>query len=485
MISGACFQSAMAWVKAASRKRSSESKLKLGEALGVADEEEYQYLEKVVLGTGTDIFDASSSDEEGGVATKKKKNVIENKKPAWVDEDDECTLNEALKKQNRKAKTDASGTNQHQSVMTKKFKEIMGVPKWAQQTEHASKDTPVDEILRKCGQFVKKPKGLNRDFLQISKVNNLNKETNSEGPVISVVKFHPKSMVAMVAGSSGVVSLFQVDGKENPKLHSLQFKKYPIFCGSFLKNGEELMVGSRFYRYFYCHDLISGKSTKVSDWQITEITKTNNFCVSPSDDFIAACGNTGKIFLYTVTTKEFVDSLQMNCNVTAVNFSQDGSTLYSHGEDGEVYVWDMKTRKCRRKFMDEGCLTGTSIASSENNQFLACGSSSGIVNVYNSESIESDSQVTPLKTFYNIVTPVTHLKFNSTSEILYMGSGHKEMSVKLAHCPSMTVFSNFPPLQCPIKKPTSVDFSVNSGFFAVGDNNGCAHLYRLNHYGNY
>lgn len=38
----------------------------------------------------------------------------------------------------------------------------------------------------------------------------LNSQTRNEGPVIKVIEFHPKMSVALVAGSSGTASIFQV-----------------------------------------------------------------------------------------------------------------------------------------------------------------------------------------------------------------------------------------------------------------------------------
>lgn len=41
--------------------------------------------------------------------------------------------------------------------------------------------------------------------------------------------------------------------------------------------------------------------------------------------------------------------------------------------DGEVYVWDMNTRRCVHKFRDEGCLKSTTLSASKDGQYLACG----------------------------------------------------------------------------------------------------------------
>ena len=66
-------------------------------------------------------------------------------------------------------------------------------------------------------------------------------------------------------------------------------------------------------------------------------------------------------------------------------------------EFGEVYVWDVNSRTCVHKFVDDGCILGTSIAISPTQQYLACGSSSGVVNVYGTSQLENTSLPKPEK----------------------------------------------------------------------------------------
>lgn len=63
----------------------------------------------------------------------------------------------------------------------------------------------------------------------------------------------------------------------------------------------------------------------------------------------------------------------MNGTVESVAFNNDGSRLFSVGDEGEVYVWDMNRRQCIHRFVDEGCIQGTSLAVSTNSQYLAVG----------------------------------------------------------------------------------------------------------------
>lgn len=55
-----------------------------------------------------------------------------------------------------------------------------------------------------------KVKNLPKNIIDIKVLKGLNKSTHTEGPIITSVEFHPSSTVALVAGTAGVLSLFQV-----------------------------------------------------------------------------------------------------------------------------------------------------------------------------------------------------------------------------------------------------------------------------------
>ena len=60
--------------------------------------------------------------------------------------------------------------------------------------------------------------------------------------------------------------------------------------------------------------------------------------------------------------------------------------------------------------------------------FLACGSSSGIVNVYDLDNVLNTESVQPipLKSYSNIVTPITGTSFHPSSQLLTFYSRDKE-----------------------------------------------------------
>ena len=116
--------------------------------------------------------------------------------------------------------------------------------------------------MQHCGNFSTRPSSLRKNIIQIKRVKDLNHDTRSEGPIIKAVQFHPSATVGLVAGLAGVVSLFQVDGKSNTKLQSVQFERYPINCARFTPSGEQFIVGSQHHGIFHTYDMIVGRSTR-------------------------------------------------------------------------------------------------------------------------------------------------------------------------------------------------------------------------------
>jgi U3 small nucleolar RNA-associated protein 18 len=319
---------------------------------------------------------------------------------------------------------------------------------------------------------------LKKGFLEYRKLKDMNHTTHNEGSVIRCAEFHPSAAVGLVAGNNGTASLFQIDGKFNPKMQSVHFENFPVKTAHFTSDGRQFLVGSQHFGHFFAYDMIKGKSIKVPWKEDKDQGSMQRFQVSPTNDLVAFHGRFGNIHVMSTRSRSKLFTLKMNDDVTALTFSPDGEYLYSHGAGGEVYIWDLKAQECVHKFVDDGCLRGTAITISRNNRYLSCGSDSGVVNVYRRQDVIANHSPTPEKIVLNLTTTVTSVKFNPTSEILAMTSEVKDNAVKLLHLPSMTVFANFPSFSYNFKRPNCIDFSLNGGYFSVGNNRGAANLYR-------
>ncbi|XVE86284.1 hypothetical protein DITRI_Ditri18aG0023300 [Diplodiscus trichospermus] len=158
----------------------------------------------------------------------------------------------------------------------------------------------------------------------------------------------------------------------------------------------------------------------------------------------------------------------MNGSVPSVAFVDDGKQLLSSGGNGQVYHWDLRTRTCFHKAVDEGCINGTTLCTSPNGRMFAAGSNSGIVNIYNRDEFLGGKRK-PIKTIENLTTKVDFMKFNSDAQIIAIRSTMKKNSLKLIHVPSFAVYSNWPPLNKNLHYPRCLNFSPGGGFMAVGN----------------
>lgn len=408
------------------------------------------------------------------------------RKPAWTDEDDDgIDVGYALESQRRKLPKGGVNDrrNNYHDLLKHKFVSAFGTPKWAslnKQRHHSESD---DDILQSCG-FLREPttQTLPKSILEFKKVKDLNCETYSEGPYVNCIEFNVASSVALVAGSSGIATLYAVDGKRNNKLHSVAFEHFPIMCAKFLNNGQEAILGSR-HSHMFSYDLMAAKAVRVPLPQ--NIKQFKNFVVSPDSRYIAAAGKWGEVHLLSSISKERIAVLKQNSEVTSLAFNPSSSLLYGHSDTGEITIWDMNMRRVCHKWIDEGCITGTKIAIAPSNQFVATASAEGVVNVYGAEDVVRNKSPKPRKSILNLTTKITDLKFNSSSEVLALASVYIENSFKLYHIGSGTVFSNVPNVNSKFGNINVLNFSPNSGYMAFGNTKSTVSLYRLKHYKNY
>lgn len=406
------------------------------------------------------------------------------RKPVWMDDDDGIDVREALSSQGRMLPKGGINnfSNQYSNLLKHKFETVIGTPQWASlklHRRHGSESDDEEEVLRTCG-FIEKNviQTMPSHTLEFKKLKDLNSETYNEG-IINCIEFHPSSTAALVAGSSGVASLFAVDGKRNNKLHSVAFERFPILCAQFAQDGNEAILGSR-HSHLYSYDLMVAKAHRVP--LPHGLTQCKKFILSPDSKYMAVAGKWGEVHLLSSKSKERICLLKQDADVTALCFNPTGNLLYGHSATGEVTIWDMNMRRVKYKWTDEGCLEGSTLSISPTNQFIATGSTHGIVNVYGTEDILRSNTPKPRKTLFNLTTGVTNMTFNSTSEFVALAATDIENSARLFHIATGTVFSNFPPFGTKLGNITAMNVSPGSGYIAFGNKKSTVALYRLKHF---
>ena len=82
------------------------------------------------------------------------------------------------------------------------------------------------------------------------------------------------------AGLNGTASLFQIDGKSNPKIQSVHFENFPIKTAHFTSDGKQFLVGSQHFGHFFAYDMVKGMywhSVKILEFCYINILNFSHF----------------------------------------------------------------------------------------------------------------------------------------------------------------------------------------------------------------
>ncbi|KAL1227819.1 U3 small nucleolar RNA-associated protein [Trichinella spiralis] len=407
----------------------------------------------------------------------------EERNSAWVDEDDLDKVNlldqpaRLVNKMHIRGETEFGG-EAYSERLKRTFEKVTHTktcPAWASNVKRKrrssdneeSSEDEADVFVRSTGKCLGKTEVLLSKKLSCKRLRDLIFEEGKQkrNSFVHSVEFHRESQVLLVSKRGSEINLYQIDGKENNSLHRATFEQYTVDKAHFSADGKIVKVRP-----------ING---------VTKSKENCEFLPSPDGKVIALFGRWGQIYVVSARTFELMWTLKLNDSVRSAAFSSDGSHLYTYSKDGNVYIWDMAMQNYFQKFPDSGCVSGLSIAISQNCNYLACGSSVGVVNLYSAESALQTAQPKLLKGISNLTTAADLLRFNGSSEILAMGSSKKPNALKLLHVQSKTVFENFPMSTCKLGNVKCVDFSPNGGYMCVGNNSGRAMLFRMLHYESY
>lgn len=217
------------------------------------------------------------------------------------------------------------------------------------------------------------------------------------------------------------------------------------------------------------------------------------FKISPDGRNIAIQGSTrkggGVLNILDANTLQWIAQARVESTGGIADFEwwADSTGLVIAGKNGEMTEWDLENRIAVARWKDDGAVGTTTISlggKSEKSiggyRYIAIGSSSGIVNIYDrkpwhqippptaSSTITSTKkqqlQTTiptnpkPLRILDQLITPVSHLAFSPCGQIMVMASRWKSDALRLVHLPSCAVYRNWPTAKTPFGRVTSVAF---------------------------
>lgn len=366
------------------------------------------------------------------------------------------------------------------------------------------------------------------------------KDANASHPSRSAIQslsFHPYKPLLLTGGYDRTLRIYHIDTKSNPLVSSVYLKGTPIQTCKFyvpvseprtksIRDDQQRIYSGGRRRYMHSWDLSSSviessskngsiaKIDKLSRMYGHEETQRSfekfklahyyNFKTNQIHGLILLQGNNGWINILNATTGIWM----MGCKIngTLVDFCVDYKPLSKNkfqtilivaNTYSEIWEFDLNDNaKVLRKWKDDGGVAVTTIQvgggtnseqlfpgskhSVRSNKWLAIGSESGYVNVYDRNA--SSNPLKPIACLDQLTTTISTLQFSPDGQILCMASRAMKDALRLVHLPTVKVFSNWPTSGTPLGKVTSATFSPRGELLAVGNEQGKVRLWKLNHY---
>ncbi|AEO70423.1 366af268-fb85-45d1-b53b-d29fc395edcf [Thermothielavioides terrestris] len=496
---------------------------------------------------------------------------IQEEAPAWEDSDDErLTVSLAghtrlRKLRNTEAEDVVSGT-EYARRLRQQYLRLYPQPDWAKapatgkrrrrRSSAASDDAssasdmdvdsdgesidsplPLDSFLRDAASFLPttddssraKRRKLRPETLDIQRTRDI---PDIHKARVSSLAFHPRRPLLLSSSVSSIMYLHHIDPSAhptpNPALTSVQVKRTDVRRAAFVgPAGDEIVFAGR-RRYFHSWNLASGlvrKVSKIAGHQREQRTM-ERFRASPCGRYLALAASDkkggGMLNIVAVGSMQWIAQARIDGRGGVTDFAwwSDGNGLTIAGKDGQVAEWSLVTRRTVGVWRDEGSIGGTVMALGGRNgpaelggdRWVAIGSTSGIVNVYDRNelvvkpapkkaqqqppqpqpeqqqqqqsptpppAVEIHKLPTPRRVFEQLTTPVSVVAFSPDGQLLAFGSLHKKDALRLAHLPSCTVYRNWPTEQTPLGRVTAVAFSAASDMLAVGNDVGKIRLWEI------
>ncbi|KAI0982954.1 hypothetical protein GJ496_012033 [Pomphorhynchus laevis] len=384
-----------------------------------------------------------------------------------------------------------------------------GLPRWAQQTasvaiNKATETTSDKDDLKIHDDFENNaiecednyyldPQTLNYQKVECRQMNH-NKRVTS-------VEFNPRARILLSSSADISMKLWEVGNNKLTNLHTETFhsKVLPTQAAFITPDHDKVLIlnGKNRSEDMMYFDLNTSQCRSQNLLSSVKYTKggLRSMSVSPNGLYIALLAYENMIYLLNSQSLEVIRKYSLSAKTaTSTCFTSDSQHLLAADVDANIYLFNFESNRCLQKFNDQGGFSGkTFISLSPSDKYLAVGSHTGIVNVYNCKRSSSDSKLFDfelIKYFDNVLCPVTFLTFNHSSEMFAFGSSYDWNALKIAHCSSMTVFKNIPKQFFKDEEKQKrifkcAGFSPNSGFFVAGKDNGKLDVFRLNHYCQY
>ncbi|OCK82997.1 WD40 repeat-like protein [Lepidopterella palustris CBS 459.81] len=484
--------------------------------------------------------------------------------PAWEDSEDErMTVSLAsvprLRKLRRTEDEDLINGKEYARRLRKQFERLYPAPEWAnppaskstkkkrrrssdamsssEDEDYSADDMDVDDdhlsaqplakllkdvdaLTRRTNSGPNKRRKLQPEVIDIQRMKDISGALPS---AITSLSFHPTLPLILSSGPSSTLYLHHIyphPPNPNPLVTSLHIKNTPLTTTAFHPSPSDsrIFLSAR-RRYFHIWNLTTGsieKITRVYGHQ-HEQRSMEHFSLSPNGKYMALKGTArkggGVVNFLDAYTLQWVGQARVESRGGIADFAwwNDGKGITIAGKNGEITEWDVERQQMMARWIDEGAVGTTVIALGGRSgregwlggdRWVAVGSSSGIVNIYdrrawsaklakallNGGDEDSNSGVpktpTPVRALDHLTTAISHLAFSPDGQLLAMASRSKKNAMRLVHLPSCTVYRNWPTDKTPLGRISALAWGDGQreeaeAFLAVANEQGKIRLWEV------
>lgn len=398
---------------------------------------------------------------------------------------------------------DGDGDDEVKRMLSKQLKALM--QSTGPSKKKSTRDVKTKSTYSAASQRKKKPINIGDDGKYNIKVMQNANAAQPSACEVRCLEFHPTGNMILVAGRDKHIRLFHIDGMQNQLLQSLALTNFPIRSAMFTRHGSRVVATGEF-RHLYALDIETGATMNVRSLtnllpkpmqRKVPVPGWEHAVATPDGETLAltTTEHEGRIVIVSEKSMMATGEVRLNAPVTGLKFSPTHShLLYCTSRTGAVYLFDVRnTAHCVDTHRDQGAVHTTCLGVSPTH--YACGSDSGIVNIYSSgykdglpslspstrplAGGDSTREVDPLRVLTNLRHPINCVEFSKDGQLMAFSTHDDKAGMRIFHVPSMTVFRNWPTQRVRLHRTCSFAFSPDSRFLAMGQSDGTARLLRL------
>ena len=316
---------------------------------------------------------------------------------------------------------------------------------------------PLAKILQSAGDLTRRPNSDSRrrgklrpEVIDIQRTKDV---PGSQPSAINSLAFHPSHPILLSSGPASTIYVHHIAPSAippNPLLTSLHIRSTPLTTTAFQPPAGSRIFFSGRRRYFHSWDLSSGTIQRVSRiyGQTDSQRSMEYFKLSPCGRYLALRGTSrkaaGTVNILDATTSQWICAAGIDAPSGVADFAwwADGNGLCIVGRGGgEVTEWDVRSRQVVARWRDVAAVTTTVVALGGSggpqqlggNRWIALGSSSGVVSVWDRRSwtLQPPPSPAPARVFDQLTTPTSVLEFSPDGQLLVMMSRWKRDALRL------------------------------------------------------